>query len=224
MSIEKLVNLIRSNSDNSQESMHSLILSLGLNDEKLHEQPPELSPYFGYGLKMWQYPNQLSKFANYISSINVDSYLEIGCRYGGTFIFNSEILSKNNPDIALYACDIIPQSDILTEYSQIRSFEYITQYSSFPSFRNRFIKNPPEFVFIDGDHSYAGVKNDFEIFENSEKTKYIVFHDITSDACPGVSQIWKEVLQDKRFNTIEFCDQYDSVDGNYLGIGIAVRK
>jgi cephalosporin hydroxylase len=224
MNIENLINLIRSNNNSSVEVMHNLILSLGLNDEKLNEQPSELSDYFGKGLKMWQYPNQLSKFANFISDISVDSYLEIGCRFGGTFVFNSEILAKNNTNINLYACDIISESEILQEYFQIRPFEYIKQYSSSPSFRQRFIQKPVEFVFIDGDHSYNGVKNDFQIFENSTKTKYIVLHDIVSDVCPGVKQMWEEIKRDDRFETIEFCDQYDSVNGSYLGIGLAIRK
>jgi len=224
MLINKLVKKIRDNQNNSIESMHNLILELGLNNEKLHEQPPEMSEYFGKGLKMWQYPNQLSKFASYISSIQINSYLEIGCRYGGTFIFNSEILAKNNPDIKLYACDIIEQSDILKQYSNIKKFEYIQHYSSSKFFKDKFINDPVEFVFIDGDHSYSGVKNDFEIFANSVITKYIVLHDINSDVCPGVKQLWSEIKNDNRFSTVEFCDQYDSVNGNYLGIGIAIRQ
>lgn len=224
MTINHLVEKIRNHKDNSIISIHNLILELGLNNEKLHEQPVEMSPYFGNGLKMWQYPNQLSKFANYISSFSVSSYLEIGCRFGGTFVFNSEILSKNNPKMKLYACDIIPKSDILKEYANIRDFEYIQEYSSLDSFKEKFRNNPIEFVFIDGDHSYAGVKNDFQIFENSADTKYIVLHDIVSDVCPGVKQMWQEIKENNRFDTVEFCDQYDSVEGNYLGIGLAIRK
>lgn len=221
--IKELVNIIRNNKDFSIESIHDIILSLGLNDEILHEQPIELSPYFGKGLKMWQYPNQLAKFAQYIHDLNISSYLEIGCRHGGTFIFNSEILSINNSNIKLYACDIIPISDMLTEYLKIKNFHYIHESSSSSSFKNFCITNPIEFVFIDGDHSYHGVKNDFEIFANLKETKYLVFHDISSDACPGVKRLWSEIKNDSRFNTLEFCDQYDSVNGQYLGIGIAIR-
>jgi cephalosporin hydroxylase len=221
--IKELVDIIRNNKDFSVESLHSIILSLGLNNEILHEQPPELAEYFGKGLKMWQYPNQLSKFANYIHNLNVSSYLEIGCRYGGTFIFNSEILSINNPQIKLFACDIIPMSTILTEYLTLRNFKYIHDSSTSSSFKDFCKTQPIELVFIDGDHSYNGVKNDFEIFIDSQETKYFVFHDISSDACPGVKQLWSEIKNDSRFETLEFCDQYDSVNGQYLGIGIATR-
>lgn len=224
LNTEELVDLIRRNNNYSIESMYNLILSLGLNNELLNEQPIELSDYYGKGLKIWQYPNQLSKFANYLSSIHAKSYLEIGCRYGGTFIFNSEILAKNNPNITLYACDTIPKSHILRDYEKIREFEYIQEPSTSETFKKRFINNEPEFVFIDGDHSYFGVKNDFEIFRNMVNTKYIVLHDIYSDVCPGVKKLWTEIKNDYYFDTIEFCDQYESVNGNFLGIGIAIRK
>ena len=41
---------------------HELIPALGLNDELLHEQPPQLFPSLGQGLHLWQYPNQLGRY------------------------------------------------------------------------------------------------------------------------------------------------------------------
>jgi cephalosporin hydroxylase len=221
--ITQLVQLIKSHNDTSIESLHSLILQLGLNDQDLQEQPLELSEYFGKGLKMWQYPNQLSKFGNYIANLNIKSYLEIGCRFGGTFIFIAEILAKKNEDIRLYACDMIPMSDILSKYSRIRKLHYLKMSSTSKEFKSFVGSCPPEFVFIDGDHSYAGVKNDFDLCDSLE-TKYIVLHDIDNDVCPGVKEAWNEIKKDNRFETLEFCDQYESVLGNFLGIGLAIRK
>jgi hypothetical protein len=45
-----------------------------------------------------------------------------------------------------------------------------------------------------------------------------------SDACKGVVSLWNKLKNDKRFNNVEFIDQYDSVQGSYLGIGILIRK
>jgi cephalosporin hydroxylase len=75
-------------------TLQDCLLKAGLNDEHLEEQPIELSQYFGtgYGLRIWQYPNQFVPYLlllnNYKDKIN--SYLEIGSRYGGTFIFTNE--------------------------------------------------------------------------------------------------------------------------------------
>jgi cephalosporin hydroxylase len=221
--ISQLVQLIKNNNDISVDGLHSLILQLGLNDQDLQEQPQELSEYFGKGLRLWQYPNQLSRFANYIANLNIKSYLEIGCRFGGTFIFIAEILAKNNEDIRLYACDIIPMSDPLLNYSQIRKFHYLEMSSTSKEFKSFVNCYMPEFVFIDGYHSYDVVKNDFDVCD-SLNTKYIVLHDIDSDVCPGVKKVWNEIKNDNRFETLEFCDQYKSVSGNFLGIGLAIRK
>lgn len=207
-----------------QKEVENLILELGLNDEMLNEQPVEFSKYYGKGLKLWQYPNQLSKFSLELNKLKVNSYMEIGCRFGGTFIFISEILRKNNNLLKNYACDLIQKSNILKEYSEYVNFDYINISSREQEFKNICLMVKPEFVFIDGDHSYEGVKNDFLIFENMIETKYITFHDITNDVCPGVVKIWDEIKKDNRFETHEFTEQYESVKGNFLGIGLAIRK
>lgn len=224
LEIKQRIELLKNNSDNSSENLENLILQLGLNNEIIHEQPPEYRKYFGTGLKLWQYPNQLSKFGNFISNLKVSSYMEIGCRFGGTFIFNVEILRKNNQKIKSYACDLIDMSEILSEYQKIENFDFLKMSSASEQFKEFCKTARPEFVFIDGDHSYNGVKNDFLIFEKMEETKFIAFHDIVNDVCPGVVRMWQEVKECSDFETHEFVEQYQSVKGNYLGIGLAIRK
>ena len=83
-------------------------------------------------------------------------------------------------------------------------------------------------IFIDGDHSYTGVKNDYEISKNSGKI--FVFHDIVSDVCPGVVNFWNELKTNEgnKYNFFEFTEQYDDVLNNthqkFLGIGVAIKK
>jgi cephalosporin hydroxylase len=222
--IKEKIEKINSNSFSSEKECENLILELGLNNEMLNEQPIEFSQYYGKGLKLWQYPNQLSKFSLMLSNIKVKSYMEIGCRFGGTFIFISEILKKNNTELKNYACDIISKSDILEEYSKYSNFNYLNISSQEKYFHDLCSEIKPEFVFIDGDHSYEGVKNDFSIFEHMSETKYITFHDISNDVCPGVVKMWQEIKQNNNFETHEFTEQYESVKGNFLGIGLAIRK
>ena len=61
-----------------------------------------------------------------------------------------------------------------------------------------------DLIFIDGDHSYSGVKNDYEISKNSGKI--FVFHDIVNDVCPGVVEFWNELKNNENdtYNFFEF--------------------
>lgn len=74
-----------------------------------------------------------------------------------------------------------------------------------------------DLILIDGDHTYNGVKTDFEI-SLQFNPKYVVFHDIKSIVCPGVVKFWNEIKENYKY--YEFIDQYDDVNGEFLGIGI----
>lgn len=203
-----------------------LIPSLGLNDELLHEQPTELSNFYGkgLGLKIWQYPNQFSKYLNLLNTFkeNINSYLEIGCRNGGTFALTCEYLSPLSNAVAV---DIIDATETIKAY--IEETEW-AQYKKVDSHSEEFYSfmddNFFDLILIDGDHSYEGVKQDAEATRIQSNIQ--VYHDIHSDACPGVKKYWEEIKSTKvgEYNFYEFIDQYDSVVGNYLGIGVAVRK
>ncbi len=85
-----------------------------------------------------------------------------------------------------------------------------------------------DLIFIDGDHSYNGVKTDYEISKGSGKM--FVFHDIFNDVCAGVVQFWNELKQNEKdtYDFFEFIEQYDDVWQNtqqtFLGIGVAIKK
>lgn len=203
-----------------------LIPSLGLNDELLHEQPTELSNFYGkgLGLKIWQYPNQFSKYLNLLNTFkeNINSYLEIGCRNGGTFALTCEYLSPLSNAVAV---DIIDATETIRAYTEETEW---AQYKKIDSHSQEFYSfmddNFFDLILIDGDHSYEGVKQDAEATRIQSNIQ--VYHDIHSDACPGVKKYWEEIKSTKagEYNFYEFIDQYDSVVGNYLGIGVAVRK
>jgi hypothetical protein len=66
------------------------------------------------------------------------------------------------------------------------------------------------YVCIDGDHSYEGVKNDFEMFwPKVEKGGFMTFHDIGSPdagaAVYGIRKFWKE-LKNKQKTVMEFLE------------------
>lgn len=75
------------------------------------------------------------------------------------------------------------------------------------------------FIFIDGDHSYQGVKKDFEMYKGLlNKGGLIAFHDIVpgpEEAVGGVPLFWKDIkIKYKSREIIESPDQGEA------GIGI----
>ena len=209
---------------------NELILTVGLNDELLNEQPTEFVEYYGkgFGIRVWQYPNQFSSYLKFMSSYakSINSYLEIGCRFGGTFILSTEYFLRLNSNFnKSVSVDIIDPCPILSEYVEFNTLSQFKKMNSLSSeFKEYIIDNFFDVIFIDGDHSYQGVKTDAEL--TKDKCNIQVFHDIVNDCCPGVVNYWKEVKKTYKdtHNFHEFVDQYDSVDGSYLGIGVAVRK
>jgi predicted O-methyltransferase YrrM len=63
-----------------------------------------------------------------------------------------------------------------------------------------------DFLFIDGDHSYLGVKKDFELYAPLVKRGGIIaFHDIVpSFLCPEVKvhKFWNEIKINYRYKEI----------------------
>jgi cephalosporin hydroxylase len=55
---------------------------------------------------------------------------------------------------------------------------------------------PVDFMFIDGDHSYDGVKRDFEMYSPLVRPGGLVaFHDVVAVGAPGVIRFWNELKQ-----------------------------
>lgn len=93
-------------------------------------------------------------------------------------------------------------------------------------FKNYINNNSFDLAFIDGDHSYYVVKNDYDLCKDN--CKIIVFHNIINSVCTGVIKFWDELKNNESDNYIfyEFVEQYDEVLNNnkYLGIGVAIKK
>ena len=169
---------------------NNLIPNLGLNNELLNEQPPELSEYYGtgLGLKIWQYPNQFSKYLNLLFKYKgqIKSYLEIGCRNGGTFALTSEYLGPLESAVAV---DIIDATQTIEAYTKETKWaSYLKMNSHSQEFFSYINDNFFDLVLIDGDHSYEGVKQDAE--STRAQSNIQVFHDIDSDACTEVKKYW----------------------------------
>ena len=207
---------------------HELIPELGLNNEQLPEQPQELSNFFGKGIHIFQYPSQLARYLVWLSfnAKGMRSYMEIGCRWGGTFIVVTEWLRMLNGEELDYAVAVDPinESPFVRRYREIAGFPvlYLQMFSTSPEFLEFSKASKPDMVFIDGDHSMAGVMTDHA---NARRfAKIIGHHDVSSDSCPDTTMFWQYLkFAEDRFEAAEFTQQYASVNGNFLGIGVLKR-
>lgn len=206
--------------------LENLMVKLGFNKEILKEQPKIVIDNGG-GLLIWQYPNQFSKYLCLLKEQKINSYIEIGCRWGGTFVLTNEYLKMFNEVNKSVAVDIIDSP--VSEYCALQDETHFMKINSqSKEFVDYIGTNYFDLVFIDGDHSYNGVKNDYEISKNSGKI--FVFHDIASSVCPGVVQFWNELKNNESdtYDFFEFTEQYEDVwnktHQKFLGIGVAIKK
>jgi len=204
--------------------------------QHLREFPPELHGHCGRGIGLWQYPSQ---FEPYIAAIKAHfggggprTYVEIGVAAGGTFMATCDLLSPTRA-VAIDISPVIgttiddgragnrtPFDGLLAAFIDGKTREFFCGTSREFAASDR-CPERIDLLFVDGDHSYEGVKADFEALGRS-RSRVVVFHDIVSDACPDVVRFWREIVDafpDCR--TAEFVDQYDSVAaGSFLGIGV----
>ena len=228
MDLTRIQFIKESNLDDLKDNnyLENLILKLGLNTESLREQPTIVNDNVG-GLLIWQYPNQFSKYLCFLREQNINSFIEIGCRWGGTFVLTNEYLKMFNSINKCVAVDTM-ESPVVNYCISNNEAQFIQLNSQSEEFRNFMNNNYFDLIFIDGDHSYDGVKNDYEITKNN--CKIFVFHDIVNDVCPGVVQFWNELKNNENdtYTFLEFTEQYEEVwneqQQNFLGIGVAIKK
>jgi predicted O-methyltransferase YrrM len=108
------------------------------------------------------------------------TYVEIGCYAGG-----SACLMLQRPHTKVISIDLgypINQEQVLNNVAKTNvlhnSYEYIQGDSHLNETKNRLNNIPIDILFIDGDHTYKGVKMDFEMYQELVKPGgFIVFDD-----------------------------------------------
>jgi GT2 family glycosyltransferase/predicted O-methyltransferase YrrM len=186
---------------------------------------------------------ELVMIQEFLKNYKTEKILEIGTYKGGSALLWAQMVAPYNGKV--FCCDLNFESDgfyYTDENNKIYNYrrqvyndtEYEKYVIEFPgdSHDINYINNVKnnvgivDLLFIDGDHSYTGVKQDFENFYSLVKDDgYIIFHDIQDtkihrDSGCEVSDFWNDIKN--LYPSWEFIDQNDYITAPSKSMGIGI--
>lgn len=185
-----------------------------------------------YGIRFTpsQVREEITPFLKLLKQRPPTTVLEVGTEKGGTFFLLTRVAT---PDAILLSLDL--PAGQMSAYPAWREplyrgfrraqqrVELLRQDSHAPQTREKIREllggRKLDLLFIDGDHSYEGVKKDFEMYSPLVATGgTIAFHDIVDGpeaSVGGVPKFWRGLKQDRRH--LEFVKSWQQ--GGW-GIGV----
>lgn len=177
-------------------------------------------------LRPMQIRDELSDLAERAAECEPETVLEIGTARGGSFYVWCRWLDSASTFVSLD----LPGSHGEKDPGFLRAFtdsEVVTVRgdSHDPATRDRVaeaVDGTVDFLFIDGDHSYEGVKSDFEMYGSLVGDGgMIALHDV--DHAEGVETFWREIQKEYETETISYERDKISDPGHTCGIGVVHR-
>ena len=182
-----------------------------------------------------QVRSEITQLLKLLASRPPMTVLEIGTYKGGTFFLFSRVAS---PEAMLVSLDL-PRDPSGLGYAPwqgrlFRSFALERQRIELvlaDSHQERTVEQvrqllngrSVDFLFIDGDHGYDGVKNDFNLYSPLVADDGVIaFHDIVPglpDRVGGVPQFWQEMK--RKHHVKEFVESWSQ---GAFGIGVIENK
>jgi predicted O-methyltransferase YrrM len=174
---------------------------------------------------------ELESLLKLLQSIKPKKILEIGVFKGGTIMAwtyiadnNAKIVGVDLPDGGFGGGFTPEEANTIRKLAkQNQTIELKAMDSHDPKTINK-IKDiaPFDFIFIDGDHTYMGAKEDFlNYYPMLNKGGILALHDIVDHdrADVGVHLLWAEIKE--KYKTNEFIDlDFPTDSGVWGGIGV----
>ncbi|MFZ5553139.1 MAG: class I SAM-dependent methyltransferase [Bacteroidota bacterium] len=185
-------------------------------------------------IQPWQFREEITKLAKEIETLHPKVVVEIGTANGGTLFITSRVADEN----ALIISIDLPGGKFGGGYPEWK----IPVYSSFAR-KNQTIQlirgdshsdetfqkllsilgtKKIDYLFIDGDHTYQGAKQDYEKYSTLVRPGGLIgFHDIVihrGSTC-DVYKLWHELKAENEHR--EFVNNWDQ---NKFGVGLLVKK
>ncbi|HKL16797.1 MAG TPA: class I SAM-dependent methyltransferase [Patescibacteria group bacterium] len=187
-------------------------------------------------IKPMQKKKEATLFLEEVKKINPRIICEVGSGRGGMLYLFSRIANKNAQIISID----IPKSYLLKNYLDLKDFLYnnlIKENQTIYPIKadshkketlnklKQILNNKKiDLLFIDGDHSYKGVKKDFQLYSPLvKKNGIIAFHDIVpnkNDKNNNVYKFWKEIKKEKE----NFKEIIENPRQKGMGIGLIYKK
>jgi predicted O-methyltransferase YrrM len=185
-------------------------------------------------IKPYQKKKEILEVLKSLKQINPKNILEIGTFNGGTlFLFaciaseNAIIMSLDLPTLIFDQGFHIWKIPLYESFARKDQKIYLLRADShkietFLKVKKRIKKKKLDLLFIDGDHSYEGVKQDFQMYSPLvKKGGLIVFHDIVKhpkELNCYVHRFWNEIKQKYKYREI-----IESDDQEWAGIGVLYK-
>jgi hypothetical protein len=158
---------------------------------------------------VWQHPEELVDFCLFLDGYDINSFLNIGTYNGLTFNFISNYLNKNK-EVSCTTIDPI-------NHNPVKDFRFTYLDATSQDFKGKKF----DLVFIDGDHSYDSIRQDY--LNVGLYAKLCALHDIRDEYCEklngGPMRLWKEI---KDASSLEFFAE-DKPRPYTMGIGVKIH-
>ena len=184
-------------------------------------------------IQPWQYKSEFSKLLAHYSNLKPSKIMEIGTANGGTLFAHCKLASENATIISVdlpggkfgggYPAWKI---SIYNEFAKSNQHLHLIRGSSYDQETFEKVKkilgtDLLDYILIDGDHTYDGVKKDFDMYSPLvKKGGSIVFHDIAlhNGSTCQVDLFWKDIKSN--YEHYEFIQDKDH---GKFGIGILIK-
>jgi len=163
-----------------------------------------------------QHPTEFVDFLMEILKHDINSAAEVGIWHGGASYFTAALLQRKNPDCVYTLIDIVDNLFAFDEFSKLLKFR-----KAMPNTSDDFTGEVFDYVFIDADHSYDGVKRDYSNLGQYAR-KLCAFHDIHAHEYDhlngGTVRFWNEIreTQAQKHRIVEFAHS----PYRWMGIGL----
>ena len=191
-----------------------------------------------FAVGMAQVPKEIEDFVNYLGAIQPHTSMEIGSKLGGTLYILCELSKGRVISVDLPGGEfggwMLNKHPYLGDVYKLRNDYFLQRYDhlsmitgdshsdeTLDKVKHELDGSSLDLLFIDGDHTYEGVKQDYEIYKKFVRPGgCIVFHDIVDsenhrDIGCNVAQLWNELSGTK----IEF-----NANKHWGGIGVLINE